>query len=78
MKTLRSLLLLLLLLLIFSASVVSASAQKGPQSNDNAIKRIKGIDVIVEKNPGNSASRQTAQPNKDGSFTVNLPEPGQY
>ncbi|MDQ6940697.1 MAG: hypothetical protein M3119_11130, partial [Verrucomicrobiota bacterium] len=49
-----------------------------PQSNDNATKRIKGIDVIVEKNPGNSASRQTAQPNKDGSFTVNLPEPGQY
>ncbi len=73
MKALRSL--LVLIVIIFTVNV--GSAQKGPQSTDSATKPIRGIDVIVKKDPG-SAARQTAQPNKDGSFSVNLPEPGQY
>ncbi len=74
MKHLKSY--IIIALLAFTASIVSA--QKGPQSTDNASKPIKGIDVVTLKDPGNSASRQTAQPDGHGGYTVDLPGAGSY
>lgn len=41
------------------------------------VKPVKGIDVIVEKEPGNSASRE-AQTNADGMFILSDMTTGQY
>lgn len=46
-------------------------------SEPRTVKPVRGIDVIVEKEPGNSASRE-AQTNADGSFTLSGLEKGQY
>jgi hypothetical protein len=54
--------------MVFVPSVVTASN-----------KPVTGIDVIVKKLPCPcSSARQTATPNKDGSFSVNLPGAGKY
>ncbi len=74
MKHLKSY--IIIALLAFTASVVSA--QKGPQSADSAVRPVRGIDVVTLKNPGNSASRQTAQPDGHGGYTVDLPGAGSY
>jgi hypothetical protein len=34
-----------------------ATAQKVPPSTDSSVKPIRGVDVIVQKNPGNTAAR---------------------
>lgn len=53
------------------------TAQKGSEGTASATKPVKGIDVIVQKNPGNSAAR-TATTGENGEFTfVDLP-PGHY
>jgi hypothetical protein len=42
-----------------------------------SVRPVKGIDVIVQKNPGNTAVRQ-AQTDGEGSFTVGDLTPGSY
>ena len=74
MKHLRAY--IIVALLAVTASI--ASAQKGPQSTDNATKPIKGIDVVVQKEPGNIYARQTASPDGHGGYTVDLPGAGSY
>ena len=68
MKSLKSYLLI---------AVLSLSTLFVPSAFANAVQPVKGIDVIVKKNPG-TASRQTATTNADGTFSVSLPAPGNY
>ena len=59
-------------------AVLSLSTVFVPNAFPGAVSPVKGIDVIVKKDPGNSAARAVATPNKDGTFSVNLPGPGTY
>jgi len=69
MKHLKAYLIVAILAFSFASSQHSLASQTRP---------VKGIDVVVQKEPGNTNTRQTAKPNKDGSFTVELPGPGKY
>ena len=57
--------------------VFSAAAQKGPQATASTVKPVKGIDVVVLKNPGNSAAR-TGTTNDKGEVEFAGLEPGSY
>jgi len=57
--------------------LLSAYAQKGPQSTAGSVTPVKGIDVIVQKNPGNSAAR-TGTTNEKGEVEFAGLEPGNY
>ena len=61
-----------LLIAILSLSTVSV-----PSAFSSNVTPVKGIDVIVQKNPGGSA-RQTATVDKNGNLSVELPGPGNY
>lgn len=61
-----------LLIAVFALSTVFA-----PSAFTSATRPVRGIDVVVQKNPGTS-SRQTATPNPDGTFSVILPGAGIY
>jgi hypothetical protein len=69
------------LITVFVASVLlarSTVAAKTPLTEPmGSVKPVKGIDVIVQKNPGNTAVRQT-QSDAEGSFTVDSLPPGSY
>ena len=62
-----------LLIAVFVLSTVFV-----PNAFANASKPVRGIDVVVQKDPGNSASRQHVTPDKDGKIAVALPGPGKY
>jgi hypothetical protein len=68
MKSLKSYLLI---------AVLSLSTVLVPSAFANATQPVRGIDVIVKKNPG-SAARQHATVNADGSANVNLSAAGKY
>lgn len=55
----------------------SAYAQKGPEATASTVKPVKGIDVVVMKNPGNSAAR-TVTTDSDGNFKFPVLEAGSY
>jgi hypothetical protein len=57
--------------------LLSAAAQKGPQSTAGSVRPVKGIDVIVQKNPGNTAAR-TGTSNEKGEVEFAGLEPGSY
>ena len=57
--------------------LLSAAAQKGPQATASSVKPVRGIDVIVKKNPGNSAAR-TGTTNGEGEVEFVGLEPGNY
>ena len=59
------------------ASLVALSALAAPAAFSTSPKPT-GIDVVVQKAPGTTSVRQVATPNKDGSFSVELPRPGKY
>lgn len=63
-----------LLLAILCLSLASSQFALG-----GSVKPIRGVDVIVQKCcPTPSSSRQTATPNNDGTFTIQLPGPSTY
>jgi hypothetical protein len=65
---------------IFVASVFltgSSVVANARVAKPRGVKPVRGIDVIVEKEPGNSASRE-AQTNADGGFTLSDLTAGQY
>jgi len=68
MKSLKSYLLI---------AVLSLSTLFVPSAFANATTPVKGIDVIVRKNPG-TAARQHVTVNADGSANVNLSASGKY
>lgn len=53
------------------------TAQKGPQGTASAPAPVRGIDVIVRKNPGNSAARTVAT-DTDGHFEFPVLPAGSY
>ena len=53
------------------------SAQKGPQGTASSVRPVRGIDVIVKKDPGNTAAR-TATTNEKGEVEFVGLEPGNY
>jgi len=57
--------------------LLSAHAQKGPQATASSVKPVKGIDVVVMKDPGNSAAR-TGTTNEKGEVEFVGLEPGSY
>ena len=57
--------------------LLSAHAQKATQSTASSVKPVKGIDVVVLKNPGNSAAR-TGTTNDKGEVEFAGLEPGSY
>lgn len=65
---------LALTLCLFSAVI---TAQKAPQGTASSVKPIKGVDVIVQKNPGNTASR-TLTTGEDGEVRFVGLAPGNY
>src|SRR4026209_1192572 len=68
------------LLSAFALTIIcflSADAQKGPQGTTSTVKPVKGIDVIVQKNPGNTAAR-TGTTNEKGEVEFVWLEPGNY
>jgi hypothetical protein len=69
MKSLKS----YLLIALFALSTVCV-----PSVFATSVKPVKGIDVVVQKNPGNSASRQHATVGADGKIMIKLAEPGTY
>ena len=60
-------------------SILCLSLASSQFALGGSVKPVKGIDVIVQKCcPTPSSSRQTATPNKDGTFTIQLSEPNTY
>ena len=59
-------------------AILSLSFALSQNAFATATRPIKGIDVIVKKNPNGTSSRQTATPNKDGTFSVQIPTAGNY
>ena len=57
--------------------LLSAYPQKAPQGTTGSVKPVKGIDVIVQKNPGNTAAR-TGTTNEKGEVEFVGLEPGIY
>src|SRR6185503_13577377 len=57
--------------------LLSAYAQKGPQATASSVRPVRGIDVVVMKNPGNSAAR-TGTTNGEGEVEFVGLEPGSY
>lgn len=57
--------------------LLSAYAQKAPEATASSVKPVKGIDVVVMKNPGNSAAR-TGTTNEKGEVEFVGLEPGNY
>ena len=57
--------------------LLSAYAQKGPQATASSVKPVRGIDVVVMKDPGNSAAR-TGTTNEKGEVEFVGLEPGSY
>ena len=65
----------LVLASVFTARSTGASSVRAVEPMSN--KPVRGIDVVVLKNPGNSASRQT-ESDADGNFSVGDLTPGTY
>ena len=68
------------LLSVFALTItcfLSAAAQKGPQGTASSVKPVKGIDVVVMKNPGNSAAHIVTT-DSDGTFKFPVLEAGSY
>ena len=68
------------LLSAFALTIIcflSAAAQKDPQGTASSVKPVRGIDVVVMKNPGNSAAR-TIKTNEKGEVEFVGLEPGNY
>ncbi len=56
---------------------LSTYAQKTPGATASSVKPVRGIDVIVQKNPGNTAAR-TGTTNEKGEVEFIGLEPGSY
>jgi hypothetical protein len=57
--------------------LLSAYAQKAPEATASSVKPVRGIDVVVMKDPGNSAAR-TGTTNEKGEVEFVGLEPGKY
>ena len=59
-------------------AVLGLSAIFAPNGFANSNKPVRGIDVVVLKEPGSASRTQHATVNADGSIMVKLAEPGDY